>query len=96
MLHVLQRNCIISSLYSAPLNDDSGHRLAGTLIPYFLKSAGMEKMKFEPTKSGTPTTVKYSLHSYQVARLICTLGGLIFRQAAEHGIRMKKSKRPSL
>ena len=46
---------------SAPLNDDSGHRLAGTLIPYILKSAGMEKTKFEPTKSGTLTTVKKNL-----------------------------------
>ena len=54
---------ITSSLIeiSAPLNDDSGYRLAGTLIPYILKVAGMPRMKFEPTKAGTPITVKYLL-----------------------------------
>ena len=45
---------------SRPLTDDSGNRLAATLLPLILKAAN-SNLKFETAKQGTTAAVKYIL-----------------------------------
>ena len=45
---------------SRPLTDDSGNRLAATLLPFILKAAN-SNLKFETAKQGTTAAVKYIL-----------------------------------
>lgn len=47
---------------SPPLDDDSGTRLATTLIPFLLKAAGMDNMGLKPTLTEIEPSVDYLLH----------------------------------
>jgi len=44
-----------------PLTDDSGYRLASTLIPFILKGSKMANLSFESARQGPVTAVRYML-----------------------------------
>ena len=46
---------------SSPLTDDSGYRLANTLIAFILRVCNMKNLKVESARQGPITSVKYLL-----------------------------------
>ena len=46
---------------SSPLTDDSGYRLANTLIAFILRVCNMKNLKIESARQGPITSVKYLL-----------------------------------
>lgn len=46
---------------SPPLTDDSGYRLASSLIPFVLRVSNIANLKLESARQGPMTTVKYIL-----------------------------------